>query len=265
MGRALASLLLAAGLMAVEPPPLALAVTGDVLHANTLEFGAFALRDVVAKPDYTGRDLRFTKATATAYGGAVAGEVNLHFPVAADEPLVYSGDLVVTDGDLGQLLRQFGSNSDNLSGRVNGRVRFSVPAGRLDQMTGEGSVTIDRATLVQLSLLTNLLAGDPGGSRGQDRLEVRFTIADGRIRLSGTRLYSPAATIAITGTIGLDGSLRLTLVPSLAFKLVDRIPGLGAVVAPALTSVGARVARVLVRGQVTDPVLVPDPFRRQRD
>ena len=263
--RGLTALFLTATLGAVEPPPLALAVTGDVLHANTLEFGAFALRDVVATPEYAGRDLRFSKATATAYGGAVSGEVNLHFPAASDEPLVYSGDLAVTDGDLGQLLRQFGSNADNLSGRVNGRVRFSVPAGRLDQMSGEGVVVIDRATLVQLSLLTNLLAGDPGAARGQDRLEVRFTMADGRIRLSGTRLHSPGATIAITGSVGLDGSLRLTLVPSLAFKLVDRIPGLGAVVAPALTSVGARVARVLVRGQVTDPVLVPDPFRRQRD
>ena len=54
MRRGLIALTLVAGLAAVEPPPLTLAVTGDVLHANTLEFGSFALRDVVATPDYRG-------------------------------------------------------------------------------------------------------------------------------------------------------------------------------------------------------------------
>ncbi len=265
MRRGLIALTLVAGLAAVEPPPLTLAVTGDVLHANTLEFGSFALRDVVATPDYRGHDLRFTKATAKAYGGQVTGEVSLHFPVTSEEPIVYSGQLAVSDGDLAMLLQQFGGNADRLGGRVNGWVRFRVPGGKLDHMTGTGAVTIDQATLVQLSLLTNLLAGDPAAARGQDRLEIRFAIEEGRIRLNNTRLHSPAANIAISGSIGLDGAMRLTLVPSLAFKLVDRIPGLGAVVAPALTRVGARVARVLVRGQVTDPILVPDPFRRQRD
>ena len=265
MYRWLLALGLTLSLPAVEPPPLVLSITGDVLHANTLEVGTFALRDVVATPEYRGHDLVFKQATAKAYGGVVAGEIALHFPTTPEGNIVYSGTLAVTDGDLGMLLRQFGGNTDNLSGRVNGWVKFSVPAGHLDQLTGTGSLTIDRGTLVQLSLLTNLLAGDPAAARGQDRLEVRFKVADGRIVLSNTRLHSPAANIAISGSMGLDGSLRMTLVPSLAFKLIDRIPGLGAVVAPALTSVGARVARVLVRGQVTDPVLVPDPFRRHGD
>jgi len=65
-------------------------------------------------------------------------------------------------GELG-----FGGNADRLGGRVNGWVRFRVPGGKLEQMTGTGAVTIDQATLVQLSLLTNLLAGDPAAAGRQ--------------------------------------------------------------------------------------------------
>jgi hypothetical protein len=250
---------------AADQAPLALSIAGDVLHANTLEFGQFALRDVVATPRYQGRDLRFHDATASAYGGTVTGDLTIHFPAPGDDATVYDGTLAVANGDLGMLLRQFGGNTDNLSGIVHGWVRFRVPAGRLDQMSGEGAVTVEKATLVQLSLLTTLLAGDPTADRGKDRLDVRFRIADGRLHLSNTRLTSPSARVAISGSIGLDGSLRLALVPSLAFRLVDGIPGLGTVVAPALTSLGTRMARLLVRGQITDPVLVPDPFTSSRD
>ncbi len=232
-------------------------INGEILHANTLEFAGLAFRDVVTVPLFAGRTLSFTDCHATAYGGTVIGRVDVDVDTG-----LYHCHCEVANIDLGNILREFGGNNSNVGGVVSGWIDITIPAGKSDQMVGRGEVNIERGSLVQLPLLANLLIGDPSSHKGQDSAMARFEFHDSQIQLMVARLNSPAARIAIKGSIGFDGDLRLYLIPKFKFDLIDQFPGLGPIVAPVLSSVTSRVARALVRGQVTKPVMVINPFMK---
>lgn len=247
---------------AEEPePPLAeqwpMRIGGEVLHANTLEFAGLAFRDVVARPRFDGRVLSFLGCEATAYDGRVGAEVHIDLD---------NGDYHVrcefSGIDLGTVVAAFGGNNANVAGVAAGWLELDIPTRRAGSITGRGEVQVASASLVQLPLLANLLIGDPSSSKGQDSASARFECREGQIHVLAGRLVSPAARIAIKGTIGFDGDLRLYLIPRFKFDLIDQFPGLGPIVAPLLSSVTSRVARALIRGQITKPVMVINPFLR---
>jgi hypothetical protein len=239
----------------VRTPTYSAFISGEVLHANTLEFAGLAFRDVVTVPLFAGRTLSFTDCQATAYGGTIAGRVDVEVDTG-----LYHVRCEVKDIDLGTVLREFGGNNANVGGVVGGWIDLTIPAGKADQLIGRGEITVERGSLVQLPLLANLLIGDPSSHKGQDSAMARFELRDSQIQIIVARLNSPAARIAIKGSIGFDGDLRLYLIPKFKFDLIDQFPGLGPIVAPVLSSVTSRVARALVRGQVTKPVMVINPF-----
>lgn len=261
-----ALLLLAAALSAALPAAeadYAPAISGEVLHANTLEFGVLSFRDVVARPELHGRKMLFDRCQAKAYGGMVTGWLSIDLPKPDPKggpasAIVYNAHFDLVKADLATLLRQLGGNAENLSGTLNGWIDFSLPADRPDQLSGHGELSITDGSFVQLPVLANLLVGDPGASKGKDRLETRFNLGDGKLSLVFAQIDSPSAKISIFGHIGYDGDLRLSLEPLFANKIADAITG--GVATFILNPLTRRAARFAVRGQITNPVLVSDPF-----
>jgi hypothetical protein len=230
-------------------------ISGQVLHANTLEFAGLAFRDVVATPRYSGQTLSFLNCEATAYGGRVTGSVELNLVTG-----VYHCHCKVADIDLGTVLSEFGGNNANVTGIVSGWSDFDIPARHVDAMTGKGEITVTKGSLVQLPLLANLLVGDPTNSKGKDSASATFEFRLEQVNILSGQLNSPACKIAMRGTVGFDGNLHLQLTPWFKFNLVDDLPGLGPIVAPMLSSMSSRVAKALLRGQITHPILVINPF-----
>ncbi len=241
------------------PAPYVTRISGNVLHANTLEFDGLAFRDVVAKPLYEGDILDFSDCQATAYGGQVTGSIQLNLITGS-----YHCHCEVIDVDLGTVLSEFGGNNANVAGVISGRAEFDIPASHPELMTGNGELTVTKASLVQLPLLTNLLIGDPGGSKSRDTASAHFELADERINISGGKLNSPACKISFNGYIGFDGDLRINLIPYFKFNIVSDIPGLGSLVAPLLSTASSKVGRALIRRQLTKPVLIINPFLRDK-
>jgi hypothetical protein len=262
--RALLLLAVVATLSAADQvPDYSVRIGGEVLHANTLEFAGLTFRDVVAKPRFEGSTITFEDCQATAYGGKLKGTISLDLKEKhAGDGGNYHVHCELSDIDLGTVLSEFGGNSANITGVLSGWADLDIPARNPTKMTGRGELSVDKGSLVQLPLLANLLIGDPTSSKGQDSANARFECLDGQIHIKVGRLVSPAARIAVKGTIGFDGDLRLYLIPRFKFDLIEQFPGLGPVVAPLLSSATSRVARALVRGQVTRPVLVINPFLR---
>lgn len=263
--RLVAALVLAVAAVAApaadEQPPVTYnaSIAGEVLHANTLEFAGLAFRDVVTKPLYHDRVLSFSDCQATAYGGRITGSVELNLDTG-----VYHCHCEAQDVDLGTVLSEFGGNNSGITGTVSGWADLDIPARRPELMKGRGEIDVAKGSMVQLPLLANLLIGDPSSTKGQDSANARFECSgDGQIHVLVGRLNSPACRIAIKGAIGFDGDLRLYLIPRFKFDLIDQFPGLGPVVAPLLSSVTSRVARALIRGQVTKPVMVINPFLKE--
>lgn len=235
-------------------------VSGEVLHANTVEFGLLSFRDVVTRPELHGRQLVFDRCQGKTYGGMVYGSLTVDLPPAdhPDAPTMYRGRFELAKADLATVLRQLSGNQQNLSGEVSGWLEFSLLSDRPEQMSGRGELTIHKASLVQLPVLANLLVGDPAGAKGQDQLDTRFEIGEGKLNLVFARLDSPAAQISITGHIDFSGDLRLGIEPAFTNKVADAVTG--GVATFLLNPLTRRAARFAVRGQITHPVLVSDPF-----
>lgn len=232
-------------------------VDGEVVHADLVEIGPLTLRDAVGRPEIKDRELVFSGCQARAYLGTVTGLVAIGL---ADGLVRARIDLA--GGDLDKIVRQFGANPDGLVGRVDGWLEFTVPGDRPDLLAGRGAITVSKASLVQLPLLATLLVGDPAAARGQDLFEATFEIREGRVRIGRALLTSPSAKVEVKGTVGLDGECNLLLSPAFSFQLVDRVWGIGPLVAPMLSLASSKVARAVLRGQLSDPVLVIDPFGR---
>ncbi len=240
-------------------------VAGEVLHANTVEFGLLSFRDVVTRPELRGRQLIFDRCQGKTYGGMVYGSLAVELPPAdhPDAATMYRGRFELANADLATVLRQLSGNQQSLSGVVSGWLEFAIPSDRPEQMTGRGELTIRKASLVQLPVLANLLVGDPAGAKGQDQLDTRFEIGDGKLTLVFARLDSPAAQISIAGHIDFNGDLHLGIEPAFTNKVADAVSlGVATLILNPLTR---RAARFAVRGQITHPVLVSDPFGSSKE
>ena len=265
MRRAVLAAMLAAGLAGAAEQTYLPVVSGEVLHANTVEFGLLSFRDVVTRPELHGRQMVFDRCQGKAYGGMVYGALTVDLPPEErqDASTIYHGHFDLHNADLSTVLHQLGGNQENLGGTISGELEFSLPGDHPEQLTGRGELTITNASLVQLPVLANLLVGDPGGAKGQDKLEMRFELGDGRLSLVFARIESPAAQISISGHIGYDGDLHLQIEPTFANKLTDALTG--GIATWILNPLTRRAARFLVRGQITHPVLVSDPFGSKKD
>lgn len=246
--------------IAAESRPLVVEVSGEVLHADTIDVAGFRLRDVVATPRTEGDELQFSEIHAKAYGGTATGIVG--FTIGGSQ---IRARIDLKDVDLNDILSQWRGNPAGLVGKVSGWIAFTMPADRPDQIHGSGALHVEQANLLQLPLLAVLLAGDPTAGRNVDVLDLPFLLTDGMIHIQEGQLASPSAGVRFTGSIGIDGSLNLALVPTFSFNLLDRIWGVGTLMTPVLSIASSRLARAVLRGRLSEPVLILDPFGTNRD
>jgi len=257
--RALALALVGAAAFAADGDAFALTVAGEIVHADTITVRrdrvVLSVQDATAVPRMVGGTMMLENGQARAYGGAVTG----------------SGAIALADGDqewriglkgldLGAMLRALDAGDDGVGATFDGWAEVFLPGGEIAAATGRGELLLREADLLRFGPLANLLIGDPSGQVHADTAEVRFDLADGRIRLRATRIVSPAAEVHVRGTIGLDGTLDLVVVPYPRFKTVKSVPGIGGVAAWLLGAASSRVARASVRGDIADPVVTLNPF-----
>jgi len=257
----LVALLACAVLRAGDAPLPALSSTiidGEVLHANTLEVAGLAFRDVTARPRYAKGLLGFLDIEAKAYRGTVAGWYAIDM---AGNNRAHTCRFDITGCDLSTLLRSLGSTNEQLGGRINGWFELRIPIGD-EGISGRGQIDISDASLVQLPLLVNFLAGNPAASRGKDQLTARFQLRDGGIEIIWLRLESPAILLAARGRIAYDGKLEIEIAPRLPFEILSKLPLLGNWAASGLSRLASRVTRAYVRGHYSQPVIVIDAFGR---
>ena len=235
-------------------PPYLATISGQVLHANTLEFAHFALTDVSALPRLANRVLTFTNCTATAYGGAVTGTISVDFDNDVETCAFDAKDV-----DLASLLSGLGASVEGIGGKMTGHLEFTMPSGHPEQIKGQGSVAIKDGSLIELPLIANLLVGDLGTAKGQDGADATFEIKDGLVRFPAATVTLPKAKLLINGTVSLDGDLRLLVIPRVG-SFLDFIPGLGRIFDSMWAFASSRVARAVVRGPLSKPVIVINPF-----
>lgn len=265
-------LCLACVLSAGETPnatDLVATIEGEAIHLNELVVGPLVLGDVAAKPLLKDSVLSFSDCQATFYGGDVRGRITLD--LVRERTTV---EATITGVDLNALLAALGSTADSYTGRVDGRIELSFPTNSVRQAQGRARLTITDGNLVEMSFLTNLLVGNIANVRNQDSAEVTAEIRqpldagdvrgprDSIIHLSSARitLAKDKGIVLISGTVSLAGDLRLLVVPRVAGGVFSQVWFVGKWFGAALALASSRVARAVVRGTVSRPVVVLNPF-----
>jgi hypothetical protein len=231
------------------------AIDGEILHVNTLELAWFKLSDVVSRPVLVNRVMTFNDCHASAYGGTVTGSVAVDY-----DRNTHHCRLDLAQVDLTALLIDLGVDADNISGKVSGHLDLLIPAGNPDQLSGRGTLAIKDGNLVELSFLTNLLVGDVTNTRGQDTAEASFEVANGTVSITNANVGLPRGRLLLSGTVKLDGTLRLLVIPRVSGGLLGELWLVGRWFGSALAFASSRVARAVVHGHISKPVVVLNPF-----
>jgi hypothetical protein len=205
--------------------------------------------------------LTLADCRANAYGGTVTGTITIDLHANVNRTRC---DLKLTGLDLGAVVAELGGSADNLAGRLTASIDISFPNGKVEEAVGHGNLAIRDGNLVELSWLTNLLVGDLSNIRGQDVAEAGFIVGgndgDGVIRITHATITLPKTRILLSGTVNLAGDLRLLVIPHVSGGLLSEIWLLGKVIGNVLSFTSSRVARAVVRGHVSKPVVVINPF-----
>jgi AsmA-like C-terminal region len=230
-------------------------IGGEIVHTNELTVGPLVLHDVVSRPELQQNVLMFHECQATVYGGTAKGFLSIDFIRNRMHIMA-----MINNVDLGTMLAAFGGNTESFSGLVSGQIELEFPLGKPEEAVGRGRIAIANGNLIELSFLTNLLVGDISNVRNQDSAEANFEIKQGAIGLSSARVVMPKGIMLISGTVMLDGSLRLLVIPRVSGGLLGQVWFVGKWFGSALAFASSHVARAVVRGNVTKPVVVINPF-----
>lgn len=263
--RTIAALVCVAVLSAGEAAPVSVAdqarVDGEAIHADAIEVGRLALSDASAKPIFANQILTLADCSANAYGGTVTGTITIDLHENINRTRC---ELTLTGLDLGAVIAELGGSTDNVAGRLTASIDISFPNGKVEEAVGHGNVSIRDGNLVELSWLTNLLVGDVSNTRGQDVAEAGFTIGgndgDGVVRITRATITLPKTRILLSGTVNLAGELRLLVIPHVSGGLLGDLWLVGKVIGNVLSFTSSRVARAVVRGHISKPVVVINPF-----
>lgn len=270
MPRFVLLMVVAAALHAGDAPTTDLVATidGEALHLNELVVGPLVLNDVSTKPVLTDRVLTFENCQASCYGGQIRGRIVLDVPNNRTRVIAE-----VSDVDLAALLSGLGSTSESYTGRVDARIDVSFPTNDVRKLEGRARAMVSNGNLVELSFLTNLLVGNVGNVRDHDSAEVAVEFRrptepegaarDSVIRLSSARVTMPKGVVLVSGRMSLDGDLHLLVVPRLDGGVLSQVWFVGKWFGAALALASSRVARVVIRGNISRPVVVLNPFANE--
>jgi AsmA-like C-terminal region len=265
-------------LVAGEASPtndLAVTIDGDnSIHLNELAIGTLLLNDVATTPKLINRVLTFEQCQAACYGGNVSGTITVDL---TDKKNITHVVATVVDVDLGALLAGLGSTNDRYSGRLSGDLDITFPTSDVRKAVGRGHLTINSGNLLEMSFLANILVGNVTNVRNQDSAEVSFELrrpdfnaaVDGNVAQQDSLIHLVFAKVTMpqdqglvlfSGDVTMDGGLTLMVIPKIGGGFLSKIPLVGQWFGSALAIASSRVARAVVRGTISKPVVVINPF-----
>ncbi len=237
--------------------PFQSTISGEVIHANTIELPRLTFSDVVAFPVMTGQILRLSDVRAQAYGGMVTGTVDIDLRDPRSQ--IITVRMTVTDADLGLFVSSWSPTASNIAGKVNGSIVLTIPTDRPEAMTGRGELSVRQGSLVELSWLASILMGDTGKNRGQDTAVGQFEIANGQWIVNHLLLQFANAQVRMQGTISFEGEMNMQVSPRVG-SFIGLIPFIGQLFDRATGALSSKIARGVLRGPMSKPVWLYRPF-----
>lgn len=258
--RIITSCLMAGAVLGADKPvatPFLSTISGEVIHANTIELPRLTFSDVVAFPVMTGQILRLSDVRAQAYGGIITGSVSIDLRDLKSQ--IITTQLIITDLDLGLFASAWSPTAAEVAGKVNGTLELTIPTDRPEAMTGRGDIAIRNGALVEMSWFTSILMGDTGKNRGQDSAVGQFEIGNGQWIINNLHVQFANAQVRMQGSISFEGEMNMQVSPQFG-SFLGLVPFIGRLFDRATGALTSKVARGVLRGPVSKPVWLYRPF-----
>jgi hypothetical protein len=275
--------------------PVRLAASFDVkngefsMHRARLDapgagFAGYAAETTAAVFDWAGDVLRVEKLDFDAYGGAwtapgsvsFAGRPTFSAEIRADQVAFRELAAAVAGDDVGE-------GFETVSGEANLRGEWTGPDSWQRTLTGSGRVRLAGGQLESSPVIRTLFEATfgkipgvshlPGGKRSQpptklERLDASFALRDARAFTEDLDFATSAYRMEGQGSIGLDGSLRLSTRVALTSRGVEEVYRLASIPFGKRGDRSLPTVPVQVNGTIGEPQIVPDltglslaPFR----
>lgn len=275
--------------------PMRLAASFDVrngefsMHQARLEapgvaVAGYAAEKTVAVFDWAADELRVERLDFDAYGGAwttkgsvsFSGRPAFSLETHADQVAFRELATAVAGDDVEE-------GFETLSGEANLRGEWTAPDAWQGTLQGSGRAqlsggglesspvmrTLVKAVFGRIPGISGLAVGEPSGTATKlEHLEASFALRDGRAFTEDLDLAASAYRMEGKGSIGLDGSLRLSTRVALTARGVDEVYRLASIAFPKRGDRSLPAIPVHVYGTIDRPQIVPDltalsltPFR----
>jgi translocation and assembly module TamB len=221
--------------------------------------------------DGASRQIDSRRWTARVAGGRLMGNLK----VGIGSSRAFDADLQLTSIDLESILSLTGDSARSSTGKVSGKVRLNGPdPSRIDHARGAVDLDLADASLLAVPVFRELdrFLGAAGGGLFETGA-LHGVIARKQLIIEDFQLQGRLAQMHVTGTVGLDGDLDLTVLVNTSQyiaengqTLVALIPGLREAIGrqeQALFSVtnflSSRLLKLRVGGTVRNPAVSVDP------
>ncbi len=185
------------------------------------------------------------------------GELSLHSSADLHEEIVpVQANLTLTDLNLAQLREARQLKIKDLAGKLSGTVALQGPISRLDEITGQGTLTIHEGNLYQLKILQgilDLLTIEEIKDVVFTDAEASFVIKNKKVISGDTKMISQPIVLDGKGWIDFDKNLHFDVTPTLSEIAILRSESGN----KGATSLVGKIISVEVSGTVDQPVCRP--------
>ena len=207
----------------------------------------------------TEREVVSSSVTGRAAGGWFNAAFASRFEPATDT-VEYEGTVEMRHVRLQELWQELTGSETPMRGRLSGLVQLSGRTRDRDALQGSGTVELEDgevwASPFFLAVLDVLHLTRPG-SGSFDKGRVTFELAGDHVIVKSFRISTDSLALVGAGTIGLDGTLSLTLVAAAVADPKRGIPIISELLGPVRRILGGierEMVKLRVEGTVKEPV-----------
>ena len=227
--------------------------------ADYLKFGDFQLdkfhAEVIVKDGF----LTTPIIIAYPYNGVLTASITANL---ADKGIPYEAGYKLNNIDISALLRNTALGSKNIRGVLFSNVGVKGYAKDINSMTGSGRISVGRANLGPMPLLTPLLGNLYGYLQhtfsGLKKIEITggscdFYIANRKLMTDNLTLTGEIITIKARGYIDFDTNLRFEVENEIAGPEEVDTPDWQASIQQMIASIGKVMSKAYLSGTLKDP------------
>lgn len=197
-------------------------------------------------------------------GGELTGSVCFYRD--EEDVSVTEVDLVFQDVDALEVTRE--AEVKEYRGKLRGRLNLTIRGGTLKGLHGEGSVYLTEGRFAGVPLIAQVLAimGAPRLRRtNMTDAEGHFTLTPRGIVFQGLEFSSEDGSIRLkaerNSVVQYDGTIRMALLPAVDARILAGMKVAGEFASEILRAIERRVARIVVKGTLSEPEIIWNPRR----